>query len=451
MSKLGLVMVMILMVGTNNAQNYPAPTNAPLNFFVLIQADDGQAFYVRLNNLLYTSSPGGHLILGQLTDSAYSITIGMPNFPEQRYLLNMHQKDWALRLSRQDNRWGLYDDQGQPVPTAADSATFEKPLLTGAKKDDAFSRLMSAIVQDTAVMYNTFAAASPDSSGPITINNHPASPTDTATSPPPATSSLTMDSAAMKPTHTPATSNTENSAAEPPAGILTPGISAVGTRTNDTLTTGAAGPPAPGIPVTGTPVTSIPATRTPATRTPATRTPVSSVIDPAVPSSPTGVVKLSERKTSQSLSLVYADHPADKRTDTIDVVILIDSPTTAMPHPQSPDTSHSGTPHKSTLPFVNSDCHAFATDNDVDKLRVHMLEANKEEDRIQTAYKLFKIKCFTTRQIRALSEVFTTDPAKFKFLASAYPFVSDDQFPELVSLLSDPVYAERFRTMTGRH
>jgi hypothetical protein len=133
------------------------------------------------------------------------------------------------------------------------------------------------------------------------------------------------------------------------------------------------------------------------------------------------------------------------------VVILTDSPTTAMPHPQSPDTPHSRIPHKSTLPFVNSDCHAFATDFDVDKLRVHMLEANKDEDRIQTAYKLFKIKCFTTRQIRALSEIFTTDPAKFKFLATAYPFVSDDQFPELVSLLSDPVFAERFRTMTGRH
>src|SRR5580704_15272707 len=160
MSKLGLVMVMILMVGTNNAQNYPAPTNAPPNFFVLIQADDGQAFYVRLNNLLYTSSPGGHLILSQLTDSAYTIAIGIPSLPEQRYLLNMHQKDWALRLSRLNNRWGLYDDQGQPVPTVADSTTFEKPLLAGAKKDDAFSRLMSEIVQDTAVMYNTFVAAS---------------------------------------------------------------------------------------------------------------------------------------------------------------------------------------------------------------------------------------------------------------------------------------------------
>jgi hypothetical protein len=501
MSKLGLVMVMILMVGRNNAQNYPAPTSEPLTFFVLIQADDGQAFYVRLNNQLYTSSPAGHVILAPLTDSVYTIAIGFPSLPEQRYLLNIHQKDWALRLSRRDNRWDLYDDQGQPVVTVTDPAAIEKPLLAGAKKDDAFSQLMSAIVQDTAVMYNTFAAASPDSvqapafaaaairithdtTDPVTINVNPGSPTDTVTSHPAALSSLTTDTATKKPGDTPATTNPSNPVPRTSATVT-------GTSTAGPLTTGpnATGPPVTAPPVTGPPVTG----------PPTTGPPLSSAIDPAVPSSPTGVVKLSEHRSSQSLSLVYADHPANKGADTIDVVILIDYPTTAIhhpqlhdtahstaavphpqlhdtahstaavPHPPSPDTSHSGTPatgknpkpdtatlastafHKSTLPFVNSDCHAFATDYDVDKLRVRILNANSDDDRIQAAYKVFKTKCFTTKQIRALSEVFTTDPAKFKFLATAYPFVSDDLFPELVNLLSDPVYAGRFRTMTDRH
>jgi hypothetical protein len=80
-----------------------------------------------------------------------------------------------------------------------------------------------------------------------------------------------------------------------------------------------------------------------------------------------------------------------------------------------------------------------------------MLNASKDDDRIEAAYKVFKTKCFTTKQIRALSEVFPTDAARFKFLATAYPFVSDDDFPELVNLLSDPVYTGRFRTMTDRH
>jgi hypothetical protein len=48
-----------------------------------------------------------------------------------------------------------------------------------------------------------------------------------------------------------------------------------------------------------------------------------------------------------------------------------------------------------------------------------------------------------------LSEVFTTDGAKFRFLEAAYPFVSDDHFAELSNLLADPVYSGRFRAMTS--
>jgi hypothetical protein len=474
MSKLGLVLVMVLMLGRTNAQTYPAPTSDPLTYFVLIQADDGQAFYIRLDNQLYSSSPDGHLILSRLKDSVYTITVGFPGqaYPEQRYLLDIHQKDWALRLTRQDNRWGLFDNQNHAVALVADPSTTEKPLLAGTKKDDAFSQLMSAIVQDTAVMYNTYTAAP---AMPVPATPAPATPT-------------------------------------PPIAPIT----------SPTTTT-----PAPTASITTAPATTqIIRDSSNSSRSPTDTVsiqPVSqsySTTDAAIPSSPTGVVKLSEHRSTQSLSLVYADHPADRKTDTIDVVIPVDSQTTAIPHPHSSDTTHSTdilrapspdtahatatrlsrtsdttrstatrlsrtsdtthstatrtslsldtarsmpghvpksdspnlTPtHRSSLPFVNSDCHAFATDYDVDKLRVRMLNANKDDDRLEAAYKIFKTKCFTTRQIRALSEVFTTDAARFKFLATAYPFVSDDNFPELVNLLSDPIYTGRFRTMTDRH
>jgi hypothetical protein len=437
MSKLGLVLVMVLMLGRTNAQSYAAPTSEPLTYFVLIQADDGQAFYIRLDNQLYSSSPAGHLILARLKDSVYTITVGFPGqtYPEQKYLLNIHQKDWALRLTRQDNRWGLFDGQGQAIAPVADPSTSEKPMLAATKKDDAFSQLMSAIVQDTAVMYNTYAAP--------TDSTQPAALVSSATSAPATTATTT----------TPITRDSSGSPHSP----------------TDTLSSHPAAP----LSVTAAPlsVTAAPLSVTAA--------PLSVTIDPAIPSAPTGVVKLSEHRSTQSLSLVYADHPADQKTDTIDVVIPVDSQTSAIALVQSSDTSHStatrhsqtidtprstpGRPpqsdsqtppttvNKSSAIFVNSDCHAFATTYDVDKLRVRMLSASKDDDRTQTAYKVFKTKCFTTKQIRALSEVFATDAAKFKFLATAYPFVSDDDFPELVNLLSDPVYTGRFRTMTDRH
>jgi hypothetical protein len=231
------------------------------------------------------------------------------------------------------------------------------------------------------------------------------------------------------------------------------------------------------------------------------------------PSGP-AIVKLSERKLPHTRRLAFADRSVGKKADTIIMYIYLDTPATVSQRTSGAltttgstvvppgktmrpaDTSHrvssrgnepgsdnpasvsgtvaatagSGTnsggagetvrvkpdtvqkriPAKSSLPFVNSDCHAFATDYDVDKLRVKMLESSKDDDRIQAARKTFKSKCFSTRQIRALGEVFTTDAVKFRFYETAYPFASDDQFRELGSTLADPVYAGKFKAMTGQ-
>jgi hypothetical protein len=436
MSKLALVIVMMLMAVRINAQNYPAPNKEiPTDYFVLIQSDNGQPFYVRVKNQIYSSSSAGYLILSQLKDSVYTITVGFPGQPAAEHY-----------LTRQGETWGLFDKQEQALPSVVDTAAIGRPPLAGVKKDDPFSQLMSAIVQDTAVMYNTYVAASPDTSQ--SPNLSPGAPQ--SASPSPDTSAATLVSS------------------------------------GDTIPSalGATIPSAPGSTIPSAPRSTIP------------------TASGVVPSSPTGVVKLSERRSTKSLTLVYTDHPDDKRTDTIDVLIPVESgplpprklkadaahstnpvvsqkpkpdttyPANAVagrdPQPDSihsivrsaadgqdskPDTATAAatTPGKPTLPFVNSDCHAFATDNDVDKLRVHMLAVGKYDDRIQTAYKTFKIKCFTTRQIRALSDLFSTDAAKFKFLATAYPFVSDEKFADLASLLSDPVYVDKFRTMTTPH
>lgn len=358
MSKLGLVIVMMLMAGRNHAQNYPARSNEPLTYFVLIQSDDGAAFYVRLDERLFSSSSGGHLILSRLKDSVYTITVGLPGQTniEQRYLLNIHKRDWSLRLSRRDDRWGLYDGHSRALPAVADSNVSQRPL-PGVKRDDPFSQMMSAIVRDTAVMYSTYATynAAPVDSTPAAASK---SPTDTV----------------------PAS----------PAGNA-------GTSSYPTALSSPTGD---------------------------------------IPSSPTGVMKLSEYRSTQSLSILYMDHPTDKNTDTIDVVIPIDS---------------SAVTRQTAIPFVNSDCHAFATAYDVDKLRVRLLNTAKDADRIQAALKVFKTKCFTTKQVGALSEVFITDASKFKFLATAYPFVSDEHFAKLENCLSNPVYIEKFRTLTNPH
>ena len=99
--------------------------------------------------------------------------------------------------------------------------------------------------------------------------------------------------------------------------------------------------------------------------------------------------------------------------------------------------------------LINSDCRNFASDEDVDKLRLRLLAIATDEGKISTVKKVFRLKCFSTSQLKSLSELFTPEEAKYRFLETAYPFVSDDRFRELSGLFTDPVYLGKFKTMTG--
>src|SRR5258708_18570284 len=450
MSKFGLVIVLILMAGSNYAQDY----------FVLIQADNRLPFYVRLGSQVYSSTAGGHLILSQLKDSTYSLTIGLPGqaIREQRYTLSMRQKDQEFGLKDQGEKGlSLYDGQTGEIKTPeSPMGGGEEVRPPGIKKDDAFSRLMAGVVHDTAVLYNTYTMEQvlPDSLP--TVKTSPVNSAARVSGTP------VSDSVSRNLTTGPAPTKPVDSSAMMAAPPGANPDMAVAFNTNVTLSTG---------PKPDTPTLAKPVYRS------------------------RGVVKLSERKLARSVRLAYADHSAGKKTDTIIIFIPVDTPAMAKggqkaahtpdtgrvvprahgPNTDTPlsgqgqnmasrpasglpaaevsrthsvDTLRKSPPAKSSLPFLNSDCHNYATDYDVDKLRVKLLGASKDEDRILAARKVFKARCFTTRQIRALSEVFTSDAAKFHFFETAYPFCSDDQFRELSSLLADPVYGSKFRVMT---
>jgi hypothetical protein len=98
--------------------------------------------------------------------------------------------------------------------------------------------------------------------------------------------------------------------------------------------------------------------------------------------------------------------------------------------------------------LVNSDCKSLAWDSDVEKLRIKMLAETEVDSRVAAAKKIFRTKCFTTAQVKGLTELFRSDEGIYKFLEAAYPFVSDtSNFKSLVTLLSEDNYVKRFRTM----
>jgi hypothetical protein len=100
------------------------------------------------------------------------------------------------------------------------------------------------------------------------------------------------------------------------------------------------------------------------------------------------------------------------------------------------------------LVMINSDCAKLATDNDVDKIRVKMLAESDGQKRLAVANKYFKTMCLYARQIKALSELFSTDEARYKFLEMAYPFAADTaNFKQLYELLTDESYVIRFKKL----
>jgi uncharacterized protein DUF4476 len=473
MSKIGLVAILVLMsVGSFAQQDY----------FVFIQADNNQPFYARIGEGTYSSSARGSLILSKLQDSTYMVTIGFPKkqFPEQQFPISINNKDLDLELKDLGEKgWGLFNSQTQELKMAVKK---EEPNSHpgGTKKDDAFSLLMAGVVGDTAVMYDTYAKAGTLKDSPVAVVSSISGNVDTQKVAAPAdkgSATMAFDSskvAVTAPSPAPANPDTLKStlliaAAPSPGKADSPNLgrtdSSFPGRTDssfpgkaDSLNSGRIDSPNLG--------------KTDSSKQFPAADPVASIgkgeffkpVDSIPLYRVNTVRKLSERRTAKAMRLVYADHIEGRKSDTIVVIIPVD---TALQIIQNqPDSLKSGVNlntvaaavtkpdsiQKKGRPrpvLVNSDCKNFASDYDVDKLRVKMLEVGKDDDRILVAKKAFLAKCFTTRQIKALSEVFASDALKFKFFETAYPFVSDDHFRELADLLADPVYSSKFKVMTS--
>jgi hypothetical protein len=99
-------------------------------------------------------------------------------------------------------------------------------------------------------------------------------------------------------------------------------------------------------------------------------------------------------------------------------------------------------------PVVKNSCKDVAVEADFLKLRKKMAAETDDDDMVDEARKYFKMKCFTTQQIRNLGALFLDDLGKYKFFDMAYIFVADaENFPSLQSELKGEYYITRFKSM----
>jgi Domain of unknown function (DUF4476) len=130
-------------------------------YLILIDAESKQAFTMRVGNQMYSSSGHGHLVLSQLKDSIYKLNLRFPNknINDQVFIVVIHQKDRGFQLKGSDSSSVLYNWQTRETIHPVYEKDSSRMLEQGVKRDDGFSRLMAAVVNDTAVMYNTYAGS----------------------------------------------------------------------------------------------------------------------------------------------------------------------------------------------------------------------------------------------------------------------------------------------------
>jgi Domain of unknown function (DUF4476) len=379
-------------------------------YLILIEAENRQSFIVRIGDQFYASSAQGHLVLSQLKDSSYRLKLRFPknNLPEQVFPVVIHHKDLGLQLKGSDSSWVLYNWLTKETIHPVFEFDSSRILDLGVKKEDGFSRLMAAVVDDSTVMYNTY---------------------------------------------------TENGFKQDSSNVKRRGIAVDSTQLTVKSKLPSVNLPSPAKTISDN-KSSLPPTAPATLRDqPSTVIRQPSSINPAIK-------KLREVSLKISRKIVYQEIGKDGQIDTITLFVFFEKNDSVANKPgagpalanikpvKSADTSvinKTQVKNKTAIKSGGQACIQFATEEDLTFLRDAILKANAIEAKIGLASEAFAIKCFTVSQVRLLTSLFVSDKDKYKLMDAAHQHISDrDHFRELVDMLTDKNFQRKFLVMADK-
>jgi len=385
-------------------------------YYVFVESENSQPFYVRLGEAIHNSSGVGHVIVSQLIDSTYTFEIGFPKdqYPSNQFVIRINKKDHGYQLKNLTGKgWVLFDYQTAELLYPVKKEGIAQSGYSLVKKEDGFARLLSEVVNDTSVLYSI-------------VYEKPIEPVVKK-------EKVVAQDTALKKEDVVTKQNTEP-LKEVPALV---GVSLIGQKQSDSGRQMTFKDDKDSVSIF------IPVEQEVQKQTAAPQD------DDKKKQSETD----NKKENSNQPNNIKQEAVAVVPIVTADSVLKKSEPAMSK---EAIDSSHKVVQEKTVdtasqqkkLVLLNSDCKAIAWDNDVDKLRIKMLGEKDVDNKITLARKIFKTKCFSASQIKGLTELFVTDQDKYKFLDAAYPFVVDtDNFKQLSYLLSDDYYVKRFRTM----
>ena len=378
---------------------------AQQNYFVYIQTDNKQPFYIKMNDKVMSSSASGYVVIPKLSTGSYGLTIGFPKdqWPQQSVPLVINKSDAGYLLKNFGEKgWGLYNLQTMEVTMNGATGTVKQSTTAGS--DDIFTNTLSG-------------AANTDLS--VVKKEKPAEPVKEIVKP----EVVKMEEA--KKEIVKAVKETGVNKIQKINSINdVDGKSLSYIDNTDTINIF--------IPLEAKSVVTKPSVIKKEDEEKATLKETKFLdIDMQNP-----IAKTVEKKAETNPNL-------EKLLEGKVVLRSIEKPTAEIVK----QTEKSAATNKPVVNF-NSDCKANADETEFLKIRKKMAAASSDDGMVSAAAKFFKSTCFSVDQIKNLSLLFLNDGGKYKFFDAAYPRISDTQnFASLQSQLTDAYYVTRFKAM----
>lgn len=445
---------------------------AQITHFVYLQTENGLPFYIKLNNKIISSSAAGYLILPKISDGTYQIEVGFPKneFPAENFTFSVDKNNEGFLIKNfQDKGLQLFDMQSLAlIPPNESAADTTKVVATVPVKKDAdpFTKMLANVVKDSSILENhetvlakpvkrtdTTVAVNTDSSAAIN-NTIPSSPVAKNTNAIVQTNPISKLSSKQDKDGLQMIYADNNTDKTDTVSVFIPAQNKQSVAQNNE-TAKKENPPVSSFADTSqytiTPTVVKPTTDTSASGFVARKDSI--YVNDDSKTAPVQVFTIGpakerkEKKTGSDEIAASAKHGAITDVKVTDA----DAGKQKNNDRKTPESEIVVLPKVVTASKVNSDCKAFATNEDFLKLRKKMAAENDMDNMLKTARKYFRSKCFSTEQIKDLSYLFLTNEGKYKFFDAAYPFTSDsDQYEMLESQLTDAYYLNRFKALIGK-
>ncbi|MBN8785226.1 MAG: hypothetical protein ABS85_14090 [Sphingobacteriales bacterium SCN 48-20] len=386
--------------------------SAQRRWFLYLQSEQEQPFFVKMNDQVYSASASGYLILSQLTDSSYTFGVGFPQarWPEQRFTIDIRQGDKGYLLKNLPEKgWGLFDLQTaqliMPASNASNGVKMEKiPAVSP------FTEKLAKASSDSTLKYR-----------PVVEKVVPVK-------------QETKPEVVKEPVKEP-----EPVAVKEPAIKETPKQEvAVVTDDEERAKAETAAKP----PVAETKIEE-PVKET--VKTPEGEIKKETVAAPAENAATGAVRYVGKEEMKDGTVATYEEQ--DETGKWVTVRILIPPAKQLFKtEPVVEEKKEDIAPPK--VETKKNACKEVAGESDFLKLRRKMAAATSDDGMIAEARKYYKNKCFTTQQLRDLSSLFLSPAGKYNFFDASYGSVSDPAaFASLEAEIRDPYYIKRFQAM----